>query len=124
MRIPGKAFDGLTLQYNTHNALKGISGGAYLFSQFTPTLSDATRILLDLLVLLYHMDVCCNMSGLFPAFLAGLQHSFGLIVLYVAIENLRIIRVLLQKEQADPYDYKLRPFEIHLENSPDEDICK
>jgi hypothetical protein len=105
MRIQGKVFNGLTRRYDTHLALQRITGGAYWFPQFTPTLSDCTRTLLDLLVLLYRMDVCCNITGSFAAYLAGLQPNLCLIVLYVAIQNLRAIRVLLQKERAHPYDY-------------------
>jgi hypothetical protein len=122
MRIHGKAFDGLTRPYDTHIALQRIAGGAYWFTQFTPTLTDCTRTLLDLLVLLYHMDLCCNISRSFAAYLAGLQNTYCLIVLYVAIENLRIIN-LLQKEEADPYDFTFGPFHFRLVNSSDTDTC-
>jgi hypothetical protein len=105
MRIHGKAFDSLIRHYDSHIALQRIVGGVYLFPRFTPTLTNYTRTLLDLPVLLYHMGVCCNVSGLFAAYVAGLQITFVLIVLYVAIENPCIISVLLQKEEADPYDF-------------------
>jgi hypothetical protein len=105
MRIHGKAFEGLTCHYDTHIALQRIAGGFYWFPKFTPKLTDCTQTLLDLLVRLYHMGLCSNISGSFPAFLARLQNTFVLIVLYVAIENLPIISVLLQKEEADPYDF-------------------
>jgi hypothetical protein len=123
MRIQGMTFEGLTRRYDTHLALQSIAGGAYWFPQFTPTLTDSTRTLLDLLVLLYYMDVCCNITGSFAAYLAGLQSTCGLIVLYVTIENLRVIRVLLQKERPDPYDFTFGPFHFLFENSPESDVC-
>jgi hypothetical protein len=52
MRIHGKAFDDLTRRYDTHISLQRTAGGAYCFPQFIPTLTDSTRTLLDLLVLL------------------------------------------------------------------------
>jgi hypothetical protein len=124
MRIQGKAFDGLTRRYDTHLALQRIAGGAYWFRQFTPTLTESTQALLELLVLLYRMDVCCNITGSFAAYLAGLQTNFGVIVLYVVIENVRLIRVLLQKERAHPYDFTFGPFHFRFENSPETDVCK
>jgi hypothetical protein len=43
--------------------------------------------------------------------------------MYVVIENLRIIRLLLQKEEADPYDFTFGPFHFSLVNSSDTDTC-
>jgi hypothetical protein len=69
------------------------------------------------------MDVCCKISGSFTDYLAGLHSTYGLIFRYVAIENLRIIRDLLQKEEADPYDFTFGPFHFRLVNSSDTDTC-
>jgi hypothetical protein len=68
--------------------------------------------------------VCCNISGSFPAYLAVLQNSCGLAILYIAIENILIIRVLLQKEEVDPYDFTFETFRFHFLNSSVDDICK
>jgi hypothetical protein len=124
MLINGKAFDGLTRHFNTHRMLQWIAGGAYWFPEFKPERSDSVRIVFDILVRLFQSGLCCNLNGSFPTFVAGLQKSFRLLVLNVAIEDIQIIRFLLQREEDTIVHFNYRPFEFHFQHAPRDDICR
>jgi hypothetical protein len=73
--------------------------------------------------MLFKMCVCSDITASIPTFVAGLQKSFRLIVLYLAIEDIEIIRILLQKQ--DPIDnFSFGTFQLHLDHEPDDFICK
>jgi hypothetical protein len=56
----------------------------------------------------------CN--TVFPTFLAGLQEAFDYVMLYVAIEDITVIRLLVHMNEDHIDNFSLGPFEFHLEN--------
>jgi hypothetical protein len=81
-------------------------------------------MLLDFFVILYNSRVCFNVTESFPTFLAGLQRTFDYVTLYVAIEDIPVLRLLLQMNEDPIENFSLGPFDFHLESMPHADICE
>jgi hypothetical protein len=96
---------------------------AYWFPEFRPSRHLSPQILFDLLDL-FNMQVCCNLTGSFPTFLEQLQESYRLIILYMEIEDIPIIRLLLQHEEDPIEHFSFGAFEFHLEHTSHDDVCR
>jgi hypothetical protein len=121
MLINGKQFDGQTRHFNTHVVLQGIAGNNYWFPEFRQSRYISLHMLFDLSVV-YNSRVCFNVTGSFRTFLAGLQEAFDYVMLYVAIEDIPVIRLLLQRNEEPIEHFSLGEF--HLQNMAHADICE
>jgi len=76
MKPQGIAFHGSDSQFQTQQSRVTEMGHAVLLQQFTPARLDHLSFVHRLLQTFCELDICCTITGTYPAYIAGVLTSF------------------------------------------------
>jgi len=119
MKPQGKEFDGSSSLFETHRNLQPFAGNSIWLTQFHPKKQEHLNFMRLLLCTLCKLNICCAISGTYPAYVAGMLSSYFAVTLCVAKNNSVIIDPLSEMAQ----NFMIGPFEFQLHenqvNAPD-----
>jgi len=76
MKPHGIPFDGSDSLFRTQQSLVTEMGHAVWLQQFTPAVLDHLSFVHQLLQTFCDLDICCTITGTYPAYIAGVLTSF------------------------------------------------
>ena len=76
MRLLGIPFDGSDSLFRTQQSLVNVVGHALWLPHYTPTRLDHLQFVHHLLQTFCELDICCTITGTYPAFIAGVLTSY------------------------------------------------
>ena len=99
MKPQGKEFDGSSSLFETHQLLKTIAGYDIWLTKFKPINHEHRNFIELLLQTLCKVGICCAISGIYSAYIAGVFSSHFAVTLCVTKCNSTILNPLLGKRQ-------------------------
>jgi hypothetical protein len=82
MPVGGRAFDGSTALLNAYERLTPLAGYSSWFTEFRPLPSFYFDFIERLLLIFFKHNICCNISGSYETYLAGVTNSFRGVTVY------------------------------------------
>ena len=115
MRPLGIPFDGSDSLFQTQQSLVDVAGHALWLPYFTPMRSDHLHFVNRLLKTFCELDICCTLTGNYPAYIAGALTSYYrtkpvIGTLYIA----RTTSILLDNIYRKAYTFKIGDFQFRL----------
>ena len=95
--------------------LRPVVGNSDWFTAFQPQGFVGLGFVYHLLRQLYRCDICCHFPGSFPAYVAGLQTSYHLATVFVALQENPLINLIFQKSEELVQTFNIGPFQFTLE---------
>ena len=97
MKPQGREFDGSSSLFETHQLLKTIAGYGIWLTKFKPINHEHRNFIELLLQTLCTLGICCAISGIYTAYIAGVFSSYFAVTLCIAKGNSTILNPLLRK---------------------------
>jgi len=76
MRPLGIQFDGSNSLFRTQQSFLNVAGHAFWLPHFTPTRLDHLQLVHHLLQTICELDMCCTITGNYPAYIASVLTSY------------------------------------------------
>ena len=118
MKPQGKEYDGSSSLFEIHQDLHPYAVNSIWLTQFQPKKQEHLNFVRLLLCTLCKLDICCAISGTYPAYVAGMFSSYFAVTLCVVKHN-SVINPL--SEMA--HNFMIGPFQFQLHenqvNAPD-----
>ena len=115
MRPNGIYFDGSDSLFETQQSLVTEMGHAVWLQQFTPARLDHLSFVHRLLQTFCELDICCTITGTYPAYIAGVLASFYNIA--PCIGGLHIDKIsssILENFYRKPETFVIEPFRFRI----------
>ena len=90
------AFDGARRFNSTDTSLRPVEGNDDCFTELQSQGFISLGFMFHILRQLYWCDICCHVSGSFPAYVAGLRTSYLLAMVFVALKETPLINLIFQ----------------------------
>ena len=81
------AFDGARRYFDTDMSLLPVAGHGALFAEFKPQRFMGFVFMFELLKQFFKFDICCHVTGSYPAYLEGTLPSFDWIMVFVTLKD-------------------------------------
>jgi hypothetical protein len=83
----GSGFDGATFYFDANSALQSIAGSGYWFSEFPPVNFTGLGLMYRLLESFYSANICAQVGGTYPSYVAGVLISFPSATIFIALKQ-------------------------------------
>jgi len=115
MRTLDIPFDGSDRLFRTQQSLVNVAGHAVWLPHFTPTSLDHLQFVHHLLQTICELDICCTITGTYPAYIAGVLTSYYntspvIRRLHIARTHSSILEDIYRKSDI----FAIGPFHFHL----------
>jgi hypothetical protein len=116
MKLLGVDFDGSCTLHTAHHHVQSVAGTATWLSDYVPIRYETRHIIERLLSEFFDFDICCRISGPFPAYAAGKIPLSGLLFC-AEITSSPIMDPLLQRNGGSYNSSTLRSYQFSLTSS-------
>jgi len=113
--------------FQTQQSLVDVAGHAVWLPYFIPTKSDHLHFVNRLLKIFCELDICCTLTGTYPAYIAGALMSFNRTKPAIgAFCIARTTSIILDNIFRKAYSFEIGEYQFHLtdwrenDNMPDE----
>jgi hypothetical protein len=96
MLVSGRAFDGSTSLLKAYDRLTPLAGYTSWFTEFRPVPFFYLNYIERLLLILFKHHICCDISGSYASYLAGVTNSFRGVSMCIALQDAPLLNLIFQ----------------------------
>jgi hypothetical protein len=99
MKNSNRAFDGASADFTTERSLPSVASIVSWFTEFRPQDFIGFEFLSLLLKFFFIQEICCHLGGSLPTYLAGLQASYRLVAIFMAMKDDPEVKLIFQRRE-------------------------